>query len=283
MLSELRAGPFTVKGLSVGGIYTSLHVPELGAVLDVGLAPRSFAGCDHVFLSHGHVDHAGALATQLGTRKLIGKDGAPRLYLPEEIVAPITDMIGAMGRMQRRPLAVDVQPMRPGSEHQLRPDLWVRAFRTYHPVPSLGYQFLRRVSKLRPEFKSLPGDEIRTRRLAGDDLFFTAEHLELAYATDTLVKVLDSEPSLTTSRVLVLECTFLDERKSMADVRAGCHVHLDEIIERADQFQNEHLVLMHFSQMYKPREVEQILASRLPPSLASRTHAFVPPTQDWPG
>ena len=35
---------YTVRGVSVGGIYTSLSVRELDVVLDVGLAPRSFAG-----------------------------------------------------------------------------------------------------------------------------------------------------------------------------------------------------------------------------------------------
>ena len=58
---------------------------------------------------------------------------------------------------------------------------------------------------------------------------------ELAYATDTLVSVLDHAPELLDARVLIMECTFLDDRKPVAHARAGCHVHLDEVIERANK------------------------------------------------
>jgi ribonuclease Z len=150
-------------------------------------------------------------------------------------------------------------------------------------VPSLGYQFLRRTKKLRREFQGLPGHEIQTRRRNGDDIFDESEALELAYATDTLAKVLDNNPSLYTSRVLVLECTFLDERKSLESSQAGCHIHLDELIERADRFANEHLVLMHFSQIYHPREVHEILAQRCPPGLAERVRVLAPASGHWPG
>ena len=65
---------------------------------------------------------------------------------------------------------------------------------------------------------------------SGEDLFFEAQHLELCYATDTLIRVLETNPSMLESKVLIMECTFYDERKSLADARAGCHVHLDELV-----------------------------------------------------
>ena len=71
----------------------------------------------------------------------------------------------------------------PGDTHSLGHGLWVRAFRTHHPVPSLGYQFFRRVSKLKPEHQHLPPEEIARGRKAGVDLFDEVERLELAYAT----------------------------------------------------------------------------------------------------
>lgn len=284
MLTSVTAGDLTIRGISVGGVYTSLHISELGALLDAGVPPRSFAAVENIFLSHAHVDHAGALASLLGIRALSGVKRRPRLFLPSAIHAPMREALAALSSMQRWELAVAPVPMMPGSEFQLKSDLWVRAFRTFHPVPSLGYQFFRRVHKLRPEHADLPGHEIAERRRAGDDsLFYTAERLELAYATDTLARVLDAEPSILESRVLVLECTFLDERKSVAAAHAGCHIHLDEILERADRFANEHLVLMHFSQIYKPAEVVRILDARCPPPLRERIIPFVPDAPDWPG
>ena len=151
-------------------------------------------------------------------------------------------------------------------------------------MPSLGYQLFRRVSKLKPAFLGKDGPTIAKLKHEGVNIFDALEHLELAYATDSLVQVLDHEPSLYDSRVLIMECTFLDERKPVATARAGCHVHLDELIERAANFRNEQLVLMHFSSVYRPSEIPGILARRLPAELGSRVIPFVPAAgEDWPG
>jgi ribonuclease Z len=173
--------------------------------------------------------------------------------------------------------------MLPGDEQGLRPDLHVRAFRTHHTGPSLGYQFFSRVQKLRPEYLSLSGREIAERRKRGDDLFALEERLELAYATDTLIRVLDTVPSLLSTRVLILECSFLDERKPLSTAHAGGHIHLDELLERADAFRNEAIVLMHFSQMYSPVEVHRILERRCPRALWERIVVFAPSKGPWPG
>lgn len=283
MITSVSAGGFTIRGVSVGGVYTSLTVPELGVMLDAGISPRSFTGVHQLFLSHGHVDHAGALPAFLGIRALMGAQKPLRVFMPADIVPALEDALAAMSRLQRWPLEIAAVAMEPGQVEQLRRDLWVRAFRTYHPVPSLGYQFFRRVHKLRPEFAHLPGAEIGRLRNQGEELFDVIERLELAYATDTLVQVLDHEPSLLQSRVLVLECTFLDSRKSLEASRAGCHIHLDELIERADAFANEHLVLMHFSQLYKPHEIAGILERRCPEPLLGRVVPFVCKGREWPG
>jgi ribonuclease Z len=258
-----------------------LQVPELGAVLDVGVPLRAFCGTDRIFLSHGHVDHSGGLAGLLGVRGMMQKPAPAQLFMPEEIATDVEAVLAATTRMQRYPLTVRAMPMRPGSEESLGNNLWVRAFRTHHPVPSLGYQFLRKVQKLKPEFMGLPGTEIAARKSRGEALFDMAEHLEVAYATDTLIRVIDTNPSMLTSRVLIMECSFYDERKSVADSRAGCHVHLDELREVCERFENEHVVLMHTSQIYKPREVRDILVRRCPRSFTDRVQILLPESGVW--
>jgi ribonuclease Z len=283
VVTEVRAGGFTFRGVSLGGIYTALHVPELHVALDAGWPLRASATARRLFLSHGHVDHAGGLPALLGVRALFGVSRPLQLHLPAEIAGPMADALAAMGAMQRHDLGVELVPMAPGDEVDLAGDLRVRAFRTYHPVPSLGYLLVRRVSKLRPELRGLSGPEIAARRRAGEAVAEASDRLELAYATDTLAVVLDREPSLYECRVLVLECTFLDGRKPLAEARAGCHIHLDELLERADRFRNEAIVLMHFSQLYRPDEVHDILARRLPDDLRARVVPFAPRGGEWPG
>jgi ribonuclease Z len=275
-IGSVTAGPYTVRGVSVGGVYTTLQVPELNVLLDAGIPLRSFAATDRIFLSHGHADHIGGLITMLGIRGMMQKSAPARVFLPREIESDMRELLAASARIQRFAQHVELVPMQPGDEVALGNGLWVHAFRAHHRVPCLGYQFVRRVQKLRSAFRGMAGAEIARRKEAGEDLFEQRDHLELCYATDTLARVLDTHPALLESRVLVLECTFYDERKSLADSRAGCHIHFDELLEHSARFQNAHLVLMHTSQIYTPNEAREILARRLPASLLERTQLLLP-------
>lgn len=283
MLTTVTAGPYTIRGVSVGGVYTSLAVPELGVVFDAGISPRSSGAIDTILLSHGHADHIGALPAMLGIRALHGKTKPPRVVMPAEIVDDLQTALAALSKLQRWPLEIEAIGMLPGDEIELRGDLRVRAVRTFHPVPSLAYILVRRVTKLRAEFHGLPGQEIAARRRAGEAMTVHDDRMELAYATDTLVSVLDHSPELLRARVLIMECTFLDARKTLEAARAGCHIHLDEVIERADKFANEHIVMMHVSQLYRPDEVAGILDARVPPALRSKIIPFTPRSGYWPG
>lgn len=280
-LTQVRAGPYTVRGISVGGVYTALQVPELSLVLDAGITLRALCGTDQLFLSHGHADHVGGLFGMLGVRGMMHKAAPLRVFMPRELISDVTSALAAVSRLQRFPLEIEPIGLEPGAEVALPSNLWVRAFRTHHPVPSLGYQFFRRVKKLRPEYLTLDGREIADRKRRGEDLFVEAEHLELCYATDTLIRVLETNPSMLHSKVLILECTFYDARKSLADSRAGCHIHLDELLAHAELFENQHLVLMHTSQIYTPREAREILARRCPPALLERIALFAPQRGGW--
>jgi ribonuclease Z len=282
MLTQVAIPPYTLLGLSVGGVYTALHVPELDALFDAGQSPRSFVGAGHLFLSHGHADHIGALPALLGVRGLAHLP-APRTFLPAEIADDIVQGVAHFNRGQRRQMELPCVPVKPGDDFLLQGDLRVRVFRTLHSVPSVGYLLYRKVEKLLPEFRALSGREIQQKKADGDKLFYDVERLELAYATDTLIDVLDENPDLYRAQTLILECTFLDDRKSTDDTRMKYHIHLDEILARAEHFQNEHIVLMHFSQSYQPRQVHQILKERLPADLCQRVKVFAPRNGPWPG
>ncbi|TMQ03127.1 MAG: MBL fold metallo-hydrolase, partial [Deltaproteobacteria bacterium] len=226
MLTTVTAGPYSVRGISVGGVYTSLGIPELGILFDAGAPMRSAAGIDTILLSHGHADHIGALASLLGIRGLSGKTRPPRVIMPAEIVADVAEALAALSRLQRYSLEIEAIGLRPGDEVGLRGGLRVRAYRTFHPVPSLAYLIIRRVAKLRPDLQGLTGPQIAARRRGGEVVTAHEDRFELAYATDTLISVFDHAPELLRAQVLIMESTFLDERKSVDAARAGCHIHL---------------------------------------------------------
>ena len=60
--------------------------------------------------------------------------------------------------------------LHPGDEVELSRELVVKAFATRHTLPSLGYLVWERRKKLRPEYQSLTGEQIRDLRLSGVDV-----------------------------------------------------------------------------------------------------------------
>jgi ribonuclease Z len=48
------------------------------------------------------------------------------------------------------------------------------------------------------------------------------------------------------------------------------HTHLDDILERADKFQNELIILTHFSTRYHDKQVQTAVEQRLPAALRER-------------
>jgi ribonuclease Z len=99
---------------------------------------------------------------------------------------------------------------------------------------------------------------------------------EIAFTGDTLIEVVEQEEVVRRARLLILECTFLDERVSVAESRAKGHVHLDEIAARAELFENEAILLTHFSPRYSSEEVRRLIREKLPPRLLERVTPFLP-------
>ncbi len=251
-------GELTIRGRSLGGIYTSVYVPEFSVLFDVGVALRDHIGAKFICLSHGHVDHVGALPAFVGMRGLFGQTDPLTIFCPKAIEVHLTQGLKAFQDMQGYELNVTVHGLLPGDVVDLSKRIKLRAFRTYHPAPSLGYGLFETVQKLKPEFKTLPGDELRRRRLANDPIFDIQERNYFAYATDTLPDVFKHEPWLKDVQELMVECTFLDDKKSVANARRGGHIHLDELKPLLESFNNRRVHLMHFSQLYTPKQVREI-------------------------
>jgi ribonuclease Z len=52
-------------------------------------------------------------------------------------------------------------------------------------------------------------------------------------------------------------------------------MHLDDFLERADRFENELLIVGHFSTRYHPDEVRRLLDQKLPPQLKQRIRLWI--------
>ena len=144
-------------------------------------------------------------------------------------------------------------------------------------MPSQGFAFWSQASKLKAEFQGRPGPELAELSKRGIELSDRTERLELAISGDTRIELIEREEQVRKARALLFECTFLDERVSVEKARHTGHTHLDEIVERADLFENEVVGLYHFSSRYSDAQIDALLDAKLPPALRSRVVALHPP------
>ena len=66
-----------------------------------------------------------------------------------------------VSRLDRGRLPCELIAVRPGDEIELSRELVVTAYATKHTVPSLGYLVWERRRKLKSEYQTLAGDQIR--------------------------------------------------------------------------------------------------------------------------
>ncbi len=262
---------------SIGGLETSIDLPEWRCAVDLGRSPARLLPRATILITHAHLDHLGGVAHHCATRSLLGM-APPTYVIPADIEAPLERLFAAWRELDSSELPHRLIPARPGDRIPLRPDLFAMPFRTIHPVVSQGYTFFSVKKRLREAYRGLPQKELQ--RLAtseGVDLSERTEIPELAVTGDSRIEVLDQQPELYQVPRLVLECTFLDDRVDVQRARTTGHVHLDEILERADRFENQAIGLVHFSARYSRREILRILSDRLPASLRERMTPLFPP------
>src|SRR4051812_37214038 len=155
-----------LEGLSIAGIETCIEVPELHLVLDMGRCTPSAVRHPLVLVSHGHLDHIGAIAQHAARRAMMGMSEGT--YLVPAAVAPLVEaLFNAAGQLDGQVIPRHVVPLAAGGNHQPGRRRWVRPFETFHRVPSQGYSVWERRHRLRAEFQGLPSAELAALRNRG--------------------------------------------------------------------------------------------------------------------
>jgi ribonuclease Z len=289
----LNLAGIAVAGESTGGLGTCIELPGWDLLLDVGICPRSAVFRSRVLVSHGHMDHLGTVALHCATRSLFGLP-PPTYVVPAPLAPLLEELLAVWRRLDGSELRCSIVPVKPGDRVSLgatpvllsgpeggqdttpASGVVAQVLSTRHHEPCAGFLIRSVKFKLKEAYSGMEGHAIRDLRLSGVAVSEPRWTDELAWPGDTLVDVLDDEPALLAARVLALECTFLDDRVSVEAARDKGHVHLDELIARADSFANEVILLTHFSARYTPQEVRAILDRRLPPVLLDRVVPLLP-------
>ena len=146
---------------------------------------------------------------------------------------------------------------------------------TRHTVPSLGFVVWDRRRKLKPEYQSLSGDEIRDLRLAGTEVTEEVRRPRVAYLGDSSPPGLDATPAMYEAEVLICELTFVAPDHRKEKIHKFGHMHLDDLVDRRDRFKNELIIAAHLSTRYHPNAVRDMVARALPDMLGGRLHLWL--------
>lgn len=265
----------SVRGVSVAGRETWFHLPTLHLAFDFGRSPTGLVSVANVFLSHAHLDHAAGLPYWCSQRRLLRLPGGAARTHPSAI-DDWRKIVALHEKLEGVAYDARVEGMEPGSRVSLRRDLEVEAFEADHRVPTLAFVASEIRNRLRPDLAGRPEGEIRAVASRGEAVAVRVPVPIVAYSGDTAAGIFARAPrSFFTAKVLLLECSFVEEGDRERS-KEWKHLHLDEIAERAELFDNEVVVLTHLTLRTSPEEIRKTIGRRLPPGLAARTVAFLP-------
>lgn len=264
----------TIEGYSRAAVQTYWRIPELKIGFDFGGQPWSFMGTGTWFVSHAHLDHVAALPVYVARRRMM-KMEPPVIYMPELCIEPVQKILKLFTRLDRGRMPCELRPAAAGDEIELSREHVVTVSATTHTVPSLGFIVWERRRKLRAEFQGLAGDQIRDLRLSGTEVTEERRVARFAYLGDSAPAGLDSCPAMYEAQVLVLEMTFVAPSHRKDKIHKYGHIHLDDIVERRDRFQNELIIASHFSTRYSAKRIREIVARALPDMLGERLQLWL--------
>ena len=273
MLSYQHAG-LTIEGYSRAAVQTYWRIPELKIGFDLGAQPWDFMGTPTWFVTHTHLDHVAALPVYVARRRMMRME-PPVLYLPEECVEDVRRLLLVMQRLDRGRMVCQLNGLKPGDELGLSRENVVTTFATTHTIPSLGYVVWDRRNKLKEEFHGLSGEQIRDLRLSGVPVTREVRVPLVAYTGDTSPGGLDAYPPVFEAKILITELSFIRPNHRREKIHKFGHMHLDDLLERADRFHNELIICSHFSTRYHPQEVQRLLDAKLPPGLRERVKLWL--------
>ncbi|XWS51092.1 hypothetical protein CRYUN_Cryun12cG0146500 [Craigia yunnanensis] len=265
---------YQVEGLSIGGHETCIIFPSLNLAFDIGRCPQRALSQDFLFISHGHMDHIGGLPMYVATRGLYGMK-PPTIFVPTAIKEDVEKLFEVHRKMDQSELKHNLIGLDVGEEFFLRRDLKVRAFRTYHVIPSQGYVVYSVKQKLKEEYFGLSGNELKNLKSSGVEITYTTTAPEVAFTGDTMSDFIVDKTNIDVlrARILVVESTFVENTVSVEHARDYGHIHMSEIINYADKFENKAILLIHFSARFVLENIQEAV-SALPSPLAGRVFAL---------
>eukprot|EP00761_Pharyngomonas_kirbyi_P009371 gb/GECH01009387.1/.p1 GENE.gb/GECH01009387.1/~~gb/GECH01009387.1/.p1 ORF type:complete len:301 (+),score=67.71 gb/GECH01009387.1/:1-903(+) len=261
---------------SVSGQSTCISIPQFNVAFDLGKCPLFAADAQHVLFTHTHLDHVGGIAFHSATRELKSLD-PPVYHILPQFVNPINRLFESYREINQSQLPYEIYPFEKGDMFPLEKNIYLKSIPTTHTIDSQGYVIFKERSKLKQQYLKLSNSEIQQLKKNDSQfqsMFYRETFPEFAFTGDTTIDAVIASEDLRRARLLVMECTFLNEASmDPQEAREHGHVHLRHLIDHADMFQGddtcERLVLTHFSPRHNEDDIEEAY-NRLPSELKEK-------------
>lgn len=263
----------TIEGLSLAGVRTSLTLPQYSVSFDVAQGLPHAISMNHFMISHGHMDHAAGIPYII-SQKAMNSHKTPKFYMPEVMIDPMEEIMNQWSKIEGHKYEYEFRGLKPGDQFEISQNFFTKTFKTVHRVPSLGYSLYRKSKKLRHELIGASREEILRLKELGEEPTEETSELMLSFTGDTQIEFLDENPEVASSKILIMETTYLDHKKPISSAKEWGHTHLDELIPRLKQITSEKILLIHSSARYSIYEAQKILSSALPDHEKERVILF---------
>lgn len=273
----IRTEHLTIEGRSRAGHETWFRVRELGVALDIGRGPDAVIGQQHVFITHAHLDHASGMAFYAGQRRLQQLDGGT-LYVPSEAADDVRELMRVQERLTGATFDVDITGVAVGEELAIDRKHSVRGHAATHRVAARAYEFFERRHHLKEEFAGRTREEIARLRREGVAIEEEYRSPILFYTGDTDRGILEQNEAMFKAEVLMIECSFIADGHQDRAAKYR-HIHIDDIADFAGKFENQFIILTHFSRRYSRDDIRAGVRRRVPHSLRERIRLALP--QEW--
>ena len=269
-LGFLLFDQYRVQGTSVAGEASCVHIPELDLCFDMGVCPRPMLASKFVALSHGHMDHVGALAYYCSQRWFQGM-GEGTIICDERIADDVRGMMSGFINLERQTTPYNLVALPVDGEHQIKNNIVVRGFPVEHTVPSFGYAVVEKRTKLKDEYVGLPQDKLKELKDRGIDIVRPLQVPLIAYLGDTAPGPALVRDDVRKANIVICECTFTEpDHKERAQV--GMHMYAEAIAEWLRVLECQHLVLTHMSRRTNLSFARDRLTQLVGPKLMEKVH-----------
>jgi len=268
-VNTLQHKALTIEGWSRAAVQTYWRIPELKLGFDLGAQPWGFMGTETWFVSHTHLDHIASLPAYVARRRMM-KMEPPRIYMPEHAVETVDKILKLFTRLDRGRMPCELIGVKPGDEIELSREHVVSVWPTVHTVPSVGFVVWERRKKLKQEYLTLSGEQIRDLRQSGVEISEERRMPLVAYVGDSAPQGLDNCPAAFEAQILITEMTFVAPGHRKEKIHKFGHMHLDDFLARRDKFKNELVIAGHLSTRYNESQVRRTVEKALPDMLGGR-------------